>query len=162
MEDYAEIRGIIDEYITLMDKLIDFEQEKLQAVKVKDLKKLDAFLKEEQAYLLKLRGLDQKREKLQKQLGAEGLTYRQIIERTEGDTRIEMENSYNILSEKTKQFNELLSTLKTYIGIRLHTIDEVMKQFGNESMQTDQTGIYDRIARNSEKAANRPIKFTKA
>ncbi len=87
MEDYAEIRGIIDEYITLMDKLIDFEQEKLQAVKVKDLKKLDAFLKEEQAYLLKLRGLDQKREKLQKQLGAEGLTYRQIIERTEGDTR---------------------------------------------------------------------------
>jgi len=90
MNNYAEIKEVIEEYIKLMDLLIDFEQKKLNAVKDKDIQKLDSFLKEEQVYLLKLKGLDQKREGIQKKLGVEGLTYRQIIEKTEGTLRSEL------------------------------------------------------------------------
>ncbi|WP_312095212.1 flagellar export chaperone FlgN [Aminipila sp.] len=162
MNNYAEIKDVIEEYIKLMDLLIDFEQKKLNAVKEKDIQKLDNFLKEEQVYLLKLKGLDQKREGIQKKLGVEGLTYRQIIEKTEGTLRSELENSYEILAVKTKQFNETLNTLKSYIDIRLHTIEEFMKQLGAEPVKNVQTGIYDKISNNSGKAPEHYLKSTKA
>lgn len=161
MNNYMQIKDIIDEYIKLMDLLINFENEKLEAVKMKDINKLDTFLKEEQVYLLKLRGLDKKREDIQKNMGFEGMTYREIIQTSEGSLRSELENSYGILSAKTQQFNQILNTLKTHIDIRLHTIDTFMKRVGVEPSKNAQTGIYDSISRNEEKAPEYHIKSTK-
>lgn len=149
MNNYIEIKMIIDEYIKLMDKLIHFEQDKLEAIKSKQTEQLDAFLKEEQAYLLQLRGLDQKREATQKQLGIEGLTYRQIIgqiDQTEDSARSDFESSYELLSIKTKEFKEIINTIKTYIDIRLHTIDAFMEKVSVAPSQNVQTGIYDKIS----------------
>lgn len=149
MNNYIEIKMIIDEYIKLMDKLIRFEQDKLEAIKSKHTEQLDAFLKEEQAYLLQLRGLDQKREATQKQLGIEGLTYRQIIgqiDQTEDSARSDFESSYELLSIKTREFKEIINTIKTYIDIRLHTIDAFMEKVSAAPSQNVQTGIYDKIS----------------
>lgn len=149
MNNYIEIKKIIDEYIKLMDKLISFEQEKLEAIKSKNVDQLDTLLKGEQAYLLQLRGLDQKREATQKQLGIEGLTYREIIgriDRTEDSLRNDFKSSYELLSIKTKQFKEIINTIKTYIDIRLHTIDAFMEKVSTAPSQSVQTGIYDKIA----------------
>lgn len=159
MDNYMKIKDIMEEYIKLMDKLIDFEQEKLETIKEKNTELLDKFLKEEQVYLLQLRGLDQKRETIQKELNLEGLTYRQIIDKTESSIRSELEKSYNVLSEKTNQFKELLNTIKTYIDIKLHTIDAFKEKFGAEPSQNVQNGIYDKIANQQSSSNNHTSKF---
>lgn len=162
MNNYIEIKMIIDEYIKLMDKLIQFEQDKLEAIKSKQTEQLDAFLKEEQAYLLQLRGLDQKREATQKQLGIEGLTYRQIIgqiDQTEDSARSDFESSYELLSIKTKEFKEIINTIKTYIDIRLHTIDAFMEKVSAAPSQNVQTGIYDKISSQNNTINSQISKF---
>lgn len=159
MNNYIEIKKIMDEYIELMDKLISFEQEKLIAVETKNIELLDDFLKEEQAYLLQLRGLDQKRETTQKQLGIEQLTYRQIIDKVDVSLKHEFETSYEILSAKTKQFKEIINTIKTYIDIRVHTIDAFMEKFNVAPSQNAQTGIYNKIANQSSSITNNNSKF---
>nr|WP_315024610.1 flagellar protein FlgN [uncultured Aminipila sp.] len=162
MNNYVEIKEIMDEYIKLMDKLISFEQEKLEAIKDKKIDQMDMFLKEEQAYILQLRGLDGKREATQKRLGVEGLTYRQIInqiEQAEDSLRVELENSYQVLSIKTKQFKEIISTIKTYIDIRLHTIDAFIEKISTAPPQSVQSGIYDKIANQNDDVNNRISRF---
>lgn len=145
MDKYAEIKDIIAEYIVLMDRLINFEQNKLQAVQEKNNEQLDIFLKEEQVYLLQLRGLDQKRETTQKKFGMEGLTYRQIIDSSDGTIRNDLESAYSILSSKTIEFKSLMDTIKSYIDVRLHTIDALVGKFGGTPTQRTSVGIYDQV-----------------
>lgn len=159
MNNYIEIKKIMDEYIELMDKLISFEQEKLIAVETKNIELLDDFLKEEQAYLLQLRGLDQKRETTQKQLGIEQLTYRQIIDKVDVSLKHEFETSYEILSEKTKQFKEIVNTIKTCIDVRLHTIDAVKEKFIDLPFENKELGIYDKVLNKTKKTHSQPRKF---
>lgn len=164
MNNYMEIKEIIDEYIKLMDKLIGFEQEKLKAVETKNIEHLDSFLNEEQVYLLQLRGLDQKRETILKKSGMEGLTYRQIIngiDSSQSSVRSELENSFEILSVKTNQFKEIINTIKTYIDLRLHTIEAFMERFGAPPSQDAGTGIYDKIAGQSNTNNASRFKSTK-
>lgn len=160
MQNFAHIQGIIDEYIELLEKLTIFEQQKLEAVSTKATEQLDNFLKEEQVYLLQLRGLDQKREKLQKDSGLEGLTYRQIIDKAQGTERTQLETSYEILSARTKVFKQTINTLKSYIDIRLHSIDEVRERFGAPAPNTaQQDGIYNQIGSKPDTISHNSGKF---
>ncbi len=162
MNSYIEIKEIIDEYIELMDKLIVFEQDKLEAIKEKNNDALNTFLKEEQVYLLQLRGLDKKRETIQKHLGIDGLTYKEIIEKTQGTIRKEFETSYDILSIKISQFEDLQNTIKTYIDIKLHTIDSLMNKFGASSSSSSNTlNTYDKINIQNQTAQHKKFEPTK-
>ncbi|QIB68390.1 flagellar protein FlgN [Aminipila butyrica] len=166
MNKYMQIKDIMDDYISLMDELIRFEQDKLKAVENKNIEHLNSFLKAEQVYLLQLRGLDTKREAAMKAVGLEGLTYRQIIngiDPSEGSIRSELESSYEELSIKTNQFREIIQTLKTHIDLRLHTIETFMNKFGGQPSTPAELGIYDKIAQQQEggSAAGR-FKPTKA
>ncbi len=146
MEKFNDIHNIINEYITLMDKLIDFERSKLEAVQSKDNDLLNTFLKEEQVYLLQLRGLDQKRETTQRNLGIENLTYRDIISLAEGQEKENLQSSYDTLSIKTTEFKNLIETIKTHIEIKLHTIEATMEKFGGSSSADSNLGIYDKVS----------------
>lgn len=150
MSNYNEIQLIMEEYTSVMDKLIVFENNKLQAIDEKNNELLDKFLKDEQVYLLQLKGLDQKRETLQKKLGIEGLTYRNIIDITDIDHKSDMEATYQILASKIEEFKNLTEAIKTYIDLRLHTIDALMEKFGAAPIRDSQSGIYDRISGQSE------------
>lgn len=166
MNKYMQIKDIMDDYIFLMDELIRFEQDKLKAVENKEIEHLDSFLKAEQAYLLQLRGLDSKRETVMKAQGMEGMTYRQIInsiDTSEAELRSELESSYEELSVKTSQFQEIIQTLKTHIDLRLHTIEAFMNKFAGQPTESAQLGIYDKIAhqRGDSSSASR-FKPTKA
>ncbi len=159
-ENYQRIQEIMEEYSTLLDQLVDFEKNKLDAVKAKNLEQLDNFLKDEQVHLLSLKGLDVKREKIQNECGLEGLTYRQIIDKAPEELKAPLQASYDQISEKTSYFQELVRTINTYIDIQLHTIEAVMERIGAEKSQP--SGIYDSNAREEKAAAEanqRPHSF---
>lgn len=160
MDGFIKIKGIMDEYTALMDILIAFEKEKLEAVKKKKTSELDDFLKKEQAYLLQLRGLDGKREKLQKEYGFEGMTYRQLIDKAESDIKRELQESFTALSAKTNEFRNIVKTINSYIDIQLHTIDAVLEKMGAPApSRTEQTGIYDRIKQGQDAASGELHRF---
>jgi hypothetical protein len=139
MENYKEIKSVIDEYIKFMDELVTFEKKKLEVVSNKDMDSLNKYMKEEQVYLLQLRGLDQKREAAQAKLGVLGLTYRQIMEKMDGPDRAEMQDAYQLLSAKTKDFKNTINTIKSFIDLRLHIIDDVVGKLGGKNDSTSNT-----------------------
>ena len=63
LDDFIDL---LEKLILLFDDLADVEQTKLDAVKERNVDTLNDCMKEEQAYLLQFRGLDKKRETLQK------------------------------------------------------------------------------------------------
>ena len=59
-----------------LDSLAALEQRKIQAIQANDLDALDGYMKQEQAAALDLRGREQKRTALLKELGLEGVSLR--------------------------------------------------------------------------------------
>lgn len=139
MENYKEIKSIIDEYINLMDKLVAFEKEKLEVISRKDIDLLNTYMKEEQVYLLELRGLDQKREAAQEKCGVAGLSYRQIKEKMSGSEQNEIQEAYQLLTLKTTEFKKTISTIKSFIEVKSHIIDNVIQKLGGKSGDTSNT-----------------------
>lgn len=130
MNNYKEIKAVIDEYIQLMDKMILFEKEKLEVLSRKDMDLLNKYMKEEQVFLLQLRGLDQKREAAQAKCGLVGLSYKQIIQQMDGPEGTEMQESYQILSSKTNEFKQIIGTIKSIIEVKSHIIENMVQKLG--------------------------------
>ena len=63
LDDFLDLA---EKLILLFDDLTDIEQTKLEAVTEKNIDSLNECMKEEQAYLLQFRGLDKKREAIQR------------------------------------------------------------------------------------------------
>ena len=76
LDDFLDL---LEKLVLLFDDLTEIEQTKLEAVTKKDIDTLNDCMKEEQAYLLQFRGLDKKRESIQKDLGFENMKFSQII-----------------------------------------------------------------------------------
>ena len=76
LDDFLDL---LEKLVLLFDDLTEVEQTKLEAVTKKDIDTLNDCMKEEQAYLLQFRGLDKKRESIQKDLGFENMKFSQII-----------------------------------------------------------------------------------
>ncbi len=156
MEQLKEIKDIMEEYIELLEALTEFEQRKFDALKAKDMEKLDTFLKEEQVHFLQLRGLDSKREKLLKEAGLEGKTYRQLLDLVEPSLKQEFQHSFDILSDKTDQLKDLIRTINIHIELQLHTIDTFRDRLAEAGhiKKSDlnsriESGIYSDSGRNS-------------
>ena len=76
LDDFIDL---LEKLILLFDDLADVEQTKLEAVTDKDIDTLSDCMKEEQVFLLQFRGIDKKRETIQKDLGFENMKFSEII-----------------------------------------------------------------------------------
>ena len=72
LDDFIDL---LEKLILLFDDLADVEQTKLEAATNKDIDTLSDCMKEEQVFLLQFRGLDKKRETIQKDLGFENMKF---------------------------------------------------------------------------------------
>lgn len=91
MADMTKFADLIRQFAELFDRLIPLEQEKLDIVKQNQVSALEDIIKREQAEIMTLRGLDQKRERLQKELGFPDMTFSEILERVSGDEKTELQ-----------------------------------------------------------------------
>ena len=77
MEKFEEV---IRKMISLFEELKIVEQKKLESVQKNKITFLEDSMNKEQACILKLRGLEQERERIQKENGWENKKFRQILE----------------------------------------------------------------------------------
>lgn len=84
---------------------------------------LDGCIQEEQALLLKLRGLEQHRANYQKALGWEDLTLKQILEHADPGQRESLTPLFDNLEQQLKRLQDARSTSERIIGVRLHELN---------------------------------------
>lgn len=162
MNIYEEILGQMQEYSAIFDVLIDFEQEKFEAVKDQKLETLDGYLKKEQAYLLQVRGLEVRREELLKKAALpQTHTFRQIINDAEGDIKGDLQNLYQELDDKIARFKNILESVNEYIDLKLFSVEGALDKIREFEGQKEPK-LYDKNAKKTVQRAKTRFESTKA
>ena len=115
MNDFTAFTKVIEEFITLFDHLISIEQEKLDAAVKNRVTFVEDCMHKEQAAVLQLRGLEQKRETEQKRLGMEGFTFRRILEEAPSETAASLKTLFDQLSERVTSLRSVSYSAKNII-----------------------------------------------
>lgn len=126
MNDYRDFTELIQNFIRLFQTLIPLEQEKLEAALKNRPSFVEDCMNKEQAAILRLRGLEQKRESILQSLGMESLTFRQIIEQAPEAEAEVLRPLFEELSSQIRTFQEINASAKDAIEVNLHMIQSQM------------------------------------
>lgn len=126
MNDFTAFTKIIEELVTLFDHLIPIEQEKLDAAVKNRVSFVEDCMHKEQAAVLQLRGLEQKRESEQKRLGMEGYTFRQILEHAPEEAVSILNPLFDQLAERVRTFQSISASARDIIEVNLHVIQSAL------------------------------------
>jgi len=126
--DFDVFCHVLRDTVCLFDEMITFENDKLDAVAANDVEALDHRMHEEQAYLMKMKALDAKRETLQEKLGVAGVPLLQITEQYEGDEKESLLTLYDDLSEKSAELKESIATTKKIIDLHITSIAYLLER----------------------------------
>lgn len=125
--------SIIDEFALVIRSLIStvgditsLEDAKSAAASQGRHEQMDGFLKEEQACILKLRGLEQRRQSLAKGLGWEGLTFHQILEKSDAGLREVLLPLFTQLDQQVKQLADAKDSADRIIQLRLREFSFIL------------------------------------
>lgn len=132
----TELKDIIRELILLFEHLCEVEHKKLNTVEKNRITLLEECMNEEQAAILRLRGLDKRREQCMASLGFGSLTFRELLEKVPEEEKKELEPLFEQLSAKVKEFQELSDCAQAMININLHHINQAISQQAAGSQQT--------------------------
>ena len=106
--------------------MIPLEQSKLDAVSQNQITQLEEIIKKEQAEIMALRGLDQKREKLQAELGFKDLTFQEILKQLPEEQQMETKRLFDELASRVKSFQTITESSKTMMEVNLHAINQMI------------------------------------
>lgn len=95
MENFNEFYSFMLEYTEFFEETAVKEREKMCALLSDDLSRIEKCLNEHQSMLKKTEYYEKQREKLQKEIGLEGKSFRQIIAMTDGDEHDRLRKLYN-------------------------------------------------------------------
>ena len=123
----VKLANLMKEYIKLFDQFQPLEEEKLQAAEAEDLAKLEQCMNKEQAFSLALRGIENKREKMLKENGQEGMTLKEIIDKFYQEQKNELLEIYDEMDRKMSLFKSTNDSAMTIIQVRLRNIDNTIK-----------------------------------
>lgn len=121
--------SLLKENSKLYKLILDLEYKKYEAVIKNDTKIIDEIVMEEQVYYMKVRGLEQKREKILQSIGMDGKTLKEIIESNKDETLKEQYIELNKILNELKKINGLL---KTVIEAQIRKIDKAMRDLGEK------------------------------
>lgn len=130
-DEFSAFIDIIKEFIQLFESLISIEQTKLDAAVKNRVSFVEDCMNKEQAAVLRLRGLEQKREHAQTQLGMKNLTFREILEKTPPDVTAVLQPMFDELSGQVRTFQALSESAKESIEVNLHMIQLASSQTAN-------------------------------
>lgn len=134
LEKYQEYSSLMEEFLALFDSLISVEQKKLDAAIENQVSFVEECMKKEQAFVLRLRGLEQHRESLQEAMGMKDLTFRELLEKVPAEVKEDLEPKFQELSRKVTAFQNINENAKDAIMVNLHNIQTAMES-GTEKNQ---------------------------
>lgn len=128
MHNFSDFVKILTEMTDFFTESADIERQKLKAAQKKRITFLEDYMKKEQVMILKVRGFDKLREDIQRDLGFEGLSLKQITERcSEEERKILIPLSEN-LNQQVKLFRDTCDSVKETLELNLHTVTAILNQ----------------------------------
>lgn len=116
----------LEELSEIIVKLTKTEIAKAEAASAKEHKKMDSFLKEEQALLLKLRGLDQQRSRTASDLGWKDFTFRQILEAADEKEATLLSPLFSRMETQIKELSDAEESSNRIISVRLREFEHIL------------------------------------
>ena len=117
-ELFHNFTAVIRELAVLAGDIATVEERKAEAAVQKRHQLFDGFIQKEQAQILKLRGLEQRRIRMAKELGWESLTFRQILEKAEPEQKESL----------SPLFAELEQNAERIIKVRIREIETAISR----------------------------------
>lgn len=134
MHNLNDFKTVAGDLISLLEEFNKMETEKLDAVQHNRVTFVEESMKKEQAAIMKLRGLDKKRESIQKDLGWEGMSFQQILSQVNDVEREELRPLFEQLNRSLKQFQATKDSAQKALEINLHHINQLLvKKAAEES-----------------------------
>lgn len=128
MENIDKFKAVVQEMIDFFEQFQLLEKEKLDAVSRNDIIELENCMKKEQAEILLLRGLERKQARIQKELGFENATFREIIDLATVDQKPELEAMYKQLLNSLETFKSTTEGIKKTIELNLYAMENAIQK----------------------------------
>ncbi len=122
-----EFKKVIEQLISLFRQLTKIERVKLNAVAGNHVGTVEDCVTQQQALLLKLRGLEQARERAQAKAGYAGMQFREILGKVPDDEREELYQLFDGLSREIQMFQEVNEDANQILRTNLHMIDKTLR-----------------------------------
>lgn len=135
------------DYLTFLQKLHQeltelsaVEQKKITAVQAGDLDTLDVCMKQEQAATMSLRGQEQRRNQLLKQLGLEQIPLRELPRHAPAALRSETQQTVEQLMRTYQVLASAQGAARTLMESDLHKIERQLEKGGTAARKTSGKG----------------------
>lgn len=119
---------ILQETNMLLQEMTQTEQNKFDAAVHNKIFDVENCMKTEQAMIMKLRGLDKKRETLQKQLGYENKTFREIVEMQPAEQKEPLQQVFQQMQDNLNKYREVAKSAADILQLNLHRIDQNLER----------------------------------
>lgn len=126
MYTVSDLNSIMENLLDFMETLVGIEQEKLEATTKKNVDLLEEIMRKQQAQMMRFKGYDRKREAIQKELGFENLSFREIAKQSKNPDELD-HPVFEKLEKATNQYRELNELTKKSIEINLHALNKAMQ-----------------------------------
>ena len=138
MENNAKLRDILIETNSFLKEITDLEKKKFDFVLKNNISRVEECMKSEQAMMLKLRGLDRKREAVQKELGFENMSFKEIIGTLAEDEKHNFDALFDEMQKNLKLYKETSKLSQDAIEINLHRLDKYLSELNG----AEAAGVY--------------------
>lgn len=140
MEAFGKFRNLMEEYDELLMELLEIEEDKIMAISDENLDFLNECIRDEEAGILKMRGLDIRRDAITKEIGYVGKTFKQILEIVAADYRDELQPLFNSISEKTRRLKELSDSIRNMLESKMMLNESMIESLNKPGNIYDKNG----------------------
>nr|WP_297178752.1 hypothetical protein [uncultured Agathobaculum sp.] len=134
---FQEMLKLIRDLTGTLEQLTAAQKDVSAAVRSDDLEKLGMCMKREQALSLALRNADQRRGKLQAELGVEGVRLSELPDHVPDEAmRMEIKAAGENLTAQYRLFRGAAEVARSSLECSLHEVEGMMTQMGFDPVQT--------------------------
>ena len=141
MSHTKELLKILEDTSKFLLEISAVEEEKFQAAMKNHILVLEDCIKKEQALVLRSKGLDLKRAAVQKAMGAEGMTLKQIIEAADAAEKPALQTAFRELEKNLNTYQEIYHRAKTAIEVNLHRVNMHLEKMTGASPSYSGQGV---------------------
>lgn len=116
----------LEQLSDLMTSLTQMEDAKAEAASAGQHGRINGYLQQEQALILKLRGLEQQHTKQMKALGWGGLTFRQILDQADREEKALLSPMFDRLTGQLKLLTDSKDSSDRIMKLRIKEFEETL------------------------------------
>ncbi|MDW5300103.1 MAG: flagellar protein FlgN [Sedimentibacter sp.] len=124
---------LLKESADLYRNFLELEYKKYDVAIKDDVAALDDIVSEEQVFYLKMRGFEQKREKIIEEMDMKGKSLKEIIGLANEEQRLMLIEAYDELYKLILETKKISNLCKTVIEVRLRRVHNAMNQMGGKN-----------------------------